>query len=98
MLLKKKKKKKKKSKKRLQLRGTQVNNLFTHFFQDWNVHQQTANLQIQWTLCAQVLHFQQFQGSFLWIPGVLHCKVDDFEELPDEFKEAPLSQPFFTRR
>ena len=38
------------------------------------------------------------QGAISDYKGVLHCKVYDFEEFPDEFIEAPLSEPFFTRR
>ena len=30
--------------------------------------------------------------------GVLHCKGYDYEEIPDEIMEAPLSEPFFTWR
>ena len=30
--------------------------------------------------------------------GVLHCEGYDYEEFPDEITEAPLSEPFFTRR
>ena len=30
--------------------------------------------------------------------GVLHCKGYDYEQFFDEFMEAPLSEPFFTRR
>ena len=29
--------------------------------------------------------------------GVLHCEGYDYEELPDEFMEAPLSEPSLTR-
>ena len=43
--------------------------LLTHFalnfFQCSCVHQQSAKLQIKWTLCAQVLHFHYFQGTHL---------------------------------
>ena len=38
-------------------------------FQCWGVHQQSANLQFKWTLCTQVLHFQQLEGSHVWIQG-----------------------------
>ena len=30
--------------------------------------------------------------------GVVHCEVYNYEELPDEIMEAPLSEPFYTRR
>ena len=28
----------------------------------------------------------------------MHCEGYDYEEFPDEIKEAPLSEPFFTKR
>ena len=28
----------------------------------------------------------------------MHCKGYDYEEIPDEFMEAPLSEPFLTRK
>ena len=28
----------------------------------------------------------------------MHCEGYDYEEFPDEFMEAPLSEPFFTTR
>ena len=49
-------------------------------------------------VCAQILHFQQFQGRISEHKGVLHCQVYDYEEFPDEIMEAPLSEPFLTRR
>ena len=38
-----------------------------NFFECWDVHQQPANLHFKWTLCAQVLLFQQLQESHLWV-------------------------------
>ena len=40
-----------------------------NFFQCWSVHQQSANLQFKWMVCAQVLHFKQLQAGHLWIQG-----------------------------
>ena len=39
-----------------------------------------------------------FKGAISEYKGVLHCEVYDYEEFPDEILEAPLSEPFFTRR
>ena len=40
-----------------------------NFFQCWSVRQQSANLKLHCFVCAQILHFQQLQGSHLWIQG-----------------------------
>ena len=39
-----------------------------------------------------------FKGAISEHKGVLHCEGYDYEEFPDEIMEAPLSEPFFTRR
>ena len=39
-----------------------------------------------------------FRGAIFEYKGVLHFEGYDYEEFPDEFMEAPLSEPFFTRR
>ena len=39
-----------------------------------------------------------FKGAVSEYKGVLHCEGYDYEEFPDEITEAPLSEPFFTRR
>ena len=39
-----------------------------------------------------------FKGVISEYKGVLHCEGYDYEEFPDEIMEAPLSEPFFTRR
>ena len=43
-------------------------------------------------------NFNNFKGAISEYKGVLHCKGYDYEEFPDEIMEAPLSEPFFTRR
>ena len=37
-------------------------------------------------------------GAISEYKGVLHCEGYDYEDVPNEFMEAPLSEPFFTRR
>ena len=39
-----------------------------------------------------------FKGAISEYNGVLHCEGYDFEEFPADGMEAPLSEPFFTRR
>ena len=39
-----------------------------------------------------------FKGTISEEKGVSHCEGYDYEEFPDEIMEAPLSEPFFTRR
>ena len=39
-----------------------------------------------------------FKGAISEYKGVLHCKGYDYEEFPGEILEAPLSEPFFTKR
>ena len=39
-----------------------------------------------------------FKGAISEYKGVLHCEGYDYEEFLDEIMEAPLSEPFFTKR
>ena len=39
-----------------------------------------------------------FKGAISEYNGVLHCEGYDYEKFPDEIMEAPLSEPFVTRR
>ena len=39
-----------------------------------------------------------FKGAISEYKGVLHCEGYDYEEFPNEIMEAPLAEPFFTRR
>ena len=40
----------------------------------------------------------KFKGAIPKYQGVLHCRGYDFEEFQFENMDAPLSEPFFTRR
>ena len=42
--------------------------------------------------------FSNFKGAISEYNGVLYCEGYHNEEFPDEIMEAPLSEPFFTRR
>ena len=39
-----------------------------------------------------------FKGVISEYKGVLHCEGYDYEDFPYEIMEAPLSEPFSTRR
>ena len=39
-----------------------------------------------------------FKGAISEYKGVLHCEGYDYKKFPDEIMQAPLSEPFFTRR
>ena len=39
-----------------------------------------------------------FKGAIFAYKGILHCEGYKNEEFTDEFMEAPLPEPFFTRR
>ena len=39
-----------------------------------------------------------FKGAISEYKEVLHCEGSDYDESPDEIMEAPLSEPFSTRR
>ena len=42
--------------------------------------------------------FNNFKGAISENEGILHCEGYNYEKFPDEIMEAPLSEPFFTRR
>ena len=39
-----------------------------------------------------------FKRAISEYKGVLHCEEYDYEKFPDEIMEAPLAEPFFTRK
>ena len=41
---------------------------------------------------------KNFEGAISEYKGVLHRKGNDYEKITEEIMEAPLSEPFFTRR
>ena len=66
-----------------------------------NVEVYTNNQQIYNSngLYAQKSYISNnFKGAISEYKGVLHCEGYDYEEFPDENMQAPLSEPFFTRR
>ena len=61
----------------------------THFFQCWVVYQQSANIQFKWTLCPQVLHLIQLEGSLLWIQGSCPLRGVALQQI---FNRIPLTK------
>ena len=59
-------------------------------------NQQIYNSNGLYTLKSYISN--NFKEAISEYNGVLHCEGYDSEEFPDEIMEAPLSEPFFTRR
>ena len=50
-------------------------------------------------LCAHKSYVSNnFKGAISEHKGVLHCEGYGYKQFPDEIMEAPLSEPFYTRR
>ena len=59
------------------------------------------NQQLYYSKCLYALKFynsNSFKGAIFKDEGVLFCEGYNYEEFPDEFLEALLSEPFFTSR
>ena len=79
--------------------GTHVNNILHSIFSTVVVYinsQQTYNSN---GLYAHKRYISSnFKGAISEYKRVLHCEGYDYEDFPDEIMEAPLSEPFFSRR
>ena len=78
---------------------THVNNILHSFFSNFEVYinnQQVYNSN-GWYAHKSYLS-NNFKGATSEYKGVLQCKGYDYEEFLDEIMEAPLSEPFSTRR
>ena len=78
---------------------THVNNILHSIFSNVEVYinnQQTYNSNGLFAHKSYISN--NFKGAISEYKGVLHCEGYDYEEFPDEIMEAPLSEPFFTRR
>ena len=78
---------------------THKNNIFNSFFP--NVEMYIINQQIynsNGLYAHESYFFNNFKVAISEYKGVLHCERYDNEELPDEIMEAPLSEPFFTKK
>ena len=58
---------------------------------------QSEDIQFQWTLCTQVLYFNNFKGAITEYKGVLPCEGYDYEQDPEDITN-PLPDPFSTKR
>ena len=78
---------------------THVNNILHSIFSNPEVY---INIQQIYNSNGMYAHDSyisiNFKGAISEYKGVLHCEEYDYEELPDEIMEAPLSETFFTRR
>ena len=78
---------------------THVNNILHTIFSNVEVY---INIQQIYNSNGLYAHksytSNNFKGANSEYKGVLHYKGYHYEELSDEIMEAPLSEPFFTRR
>ena len=78
---------------------THVNNILHSIFSNVEVYIDNQQIFNSNGLYAHKSYISyNFKGAFSEYKGVLHCEGYDYEEFPDEILEAPLSEPFFTRR
>ena len=78
---------------------THVNKILHSFFSNVEVYFNNQQIYNSNGLYAHKFYISNnFKGAISEYKGVLHCEGYDFQELPDEIMEAPLSEPFFTRR
>ena len=76
-----------------------VNNILNSIFSNVEVYinnQQIYNSNVSYAHNSYISN--NFKGAISEYKGVLHCEGYDYEEFLDEIMEAPLSEPFFTRR
>ena len=78
---------------------THVNNILHSIFSNVEVYINNQQIYNSNGLYAHKYYISNnFKGAISEYKGVLHCEGYDYEEFPDEIMEAPLSEPFFTRR
>ena len=76
-----------------------VNNILHSIFSNVEVYNNNHQIDNSNGLYALKSYFSNnFKGAISNFKGVLHCERYDYEEFPGELLEAPLSEPFFTRR
>ena len=81
------------------LRVTYVNNILHSIFSNVEVYiNNQQNYNSNGLFAHKSYISNNFQGAIFEYKGVLHCEGYDYEELPDEIMETPLSEPLFTRR
>ena len=78
---------------------THVNNILQSILSNVEVYIESQQIYNTYGLYAHKSYISNnFKGAISEYKGVLHCEGYDYEEFPDEILEAPLSEPFFTRR
>ena len=78
---------------------THVNNILHSIFSNVEVYINNQQIYNSNGLYAHKSYISNnFKGAIFEYKGVLHCEGYDYEEFPDEIMEAPLSEPFLTRR
>ena len=78
---------------------TQVNNLLHSIFSNIEVYINNQQIYNSNGLYAHKSYISNnFKGAISEYKGVLHSEGYNYEEFPDEIMEAPLSEPFFTKR
>ena len=78
---------------------THVNNILHSIFSNVEVYINNQQIYNSNGLYAHKSYISNnFKGAKIEYKGVLFCEGYDYEEFPDEIMEAPLSEPFFTRR
>ena len=78
---------------------THVNNILHSIYSNVEVYNNNQQIYNSNGLYAHKSYISNnFKGAISEYKGVLHCEGYDYEEFPDELMEAPLSEPFFTRR
>ena len=78
---------------------THVSNTWHSFFSNVEVYINNQQIYNSNGLYAHKSYISnKIKGAISEYKGVLHCEGHDYEEFPDEIVEAPLSEPFCTRR
>ena len=78
---------------------TQVNNILHSIFSNVEVYINSQQIYNSNGLYAHKSYISDnFKGAISEYKGFLHCEGYDYEDVPDEVMEAPLPEPFFTRR
>ena len=78
---------------------THVNNILQSIFSNVEVYINNQQISNSNGLYAHKTYISNnFKGTISEDKGVSHCEGYDYEEFPDEIMEAPLSEPFFTKR